>query len=174
MDLAPGNALKWILPPSICLCQKSANISFLCDNVPINVPTCQRRTSFSIWRANVSETFQFLKLACQCAVRRANYFSKKYIFQYQLWFFNINFSIMVNICQFQKCLSISGKFILRKKEFKFLTFACFSLHVINLVSLTYHAQHKSCWKSIHHVSWLRNCFRNKSTPKYSHYKRKEP
>ena len=131
-------------------------------NKRANMPkACQ----FSTWRANVPETCQFLKLACQCAIRRANYFSKKYIFQYQLWFFNINFSIMVNICQFQKCLSISRKFILRKKEFKFLTFACFSLHVINLVSLTYHAQHKSCWKSIHHVSWLRNCFKEQQYSK---------
>ena len=27
---------------------------------------------------------------------------------------------------------------------------------------SYHAHHKSCWKSIHHVSWLRNNFRNNS------------
>ena len=48
---------------------------------------------------------------------------------------------MVIICQFQQILSNSRKFISRKKEFKFLISAYFSLHVINLVSLTYHANH---------------------------------
>ena len=60
------------------------------------------------------------------------------------------------------------KLISQKKEFKFLTFACFPLHVINLVSLTYHVHHKFCWKSIHDVSWLRSYFRKNSTRKYSH------
>ena len=37
----------------------------------------------------------------------------------------------------------------------------------------YHVHQKSSWKSIYHVSWLKNYFRNNSTQKHSHKKRKE-
>ena len=39
---------------------------------------------------------------------------------------NLSFSIMLNICKYQKYLGNSGKFISRNKEFKFL-----SLHNFN-------------------------------------------
>ena len=61
---------------------------------------------------------------------------------------------MVNICKFQEYLGNSRKFISQYKEPKF---ACISLFVVNIVSLTkyvelnskilafiYHAHHKSC------------------------------
>ena len=114
---------------------------FTCQraSVPITLPTWQRRASiFQTGVPTCQMACQFLNFVCQKACQFFNYFLKEYIFQY------LNFSIMVNICKFQEYLGNSKKFILQNKELKLLKFACFFLHVINLVSLTYHSHHKSC------------------------------
>ena len=111
-------------------CQKRANIFHLPANVPINARS-QRRA-----KANHPKACQFLKLACQRAKRRAKFST---IFFFKKFFQYIDFSIIVNVCKFQKYLVNSRKLISRKKEFKFRHF---------LVS---YKHYKSCWKSFHHV-----------------------
>ena len=96
-------------------------------------------------RANVPKACQHFIFTCQRANKRANVPNTCQFF--------------ILACQPAKDVPIfeTGVPTCQKEfEFEFLTFACFSLHVLNLVSLTYYAQHKSYWKSIHHVSWLRN------------------
>ena len=97
------------------------------------VPTYQKRANISFLRAqrankraNTPKACQFFNLACQtCAnfqtgvptcqkvCQFSNHFSKENIFQFLI------FSVMANICKFQKYLDNSRKFILRNQEFKF-------------------------------------------------------
>ena len=69
--------LVWSMCPCVNLpmCQKRANFSFLRANVPKNVPTCQRCTSYSTWCANVLRANQSF-----------NYFSKEF---FNLWIFQL-------------------------------------------------------------------------------------
>ena len=123
---------------SIFTCQRA--------NVPINMSMCQhtkgvpifqiggtawqRRTNFSNWRANVP----IFQLCFNFSIFQLC-FKRKYFSILQF------FNFMVNSCKFQGYLDNSRKFISWNKEFKFLnsTFA----------PLTYHAYHKSCWKTMH-------------------------
>ena len=50
-------------------------------------------------------------------------------------------------------------FLTCQKECQFFNFAC---HKVWQQSI-HHAHHKSCWKTMHHVSWLLNYFTNYST-----------
>ena len=68
-----------------------------------------KRANLQIFHLGVP-TWQFFRLACQCAKRRANFLI---IFQY------LKFSIMVNIWKFPEYLGNSRKFISRNKEFQF-------------------------------------------------------
>ena len=100
------------------------------------VPKACQHFSFTCQRA---KDVPFFKLACQRAKRRANFstiFQKKKMFQLWLTFANFNniWAILNNLSRETKNL-----------KQKILTFACFSLHIINLASLTYYAHHhKSC------------------------------
>ena len=113
-----------------------------------HVLRCQKRTNFSFLRANVSINLPppNTPQTCQFFNLAANVLKGMETFQLLSKIFQfLNFSVMLNICKFQEILENSRKFTLRNKEYKF-------------------------W---HHVSSLRNYFRNCSTRKYSHKKQKE-
>ena len=101
---------------STCLC---ANIPKACQHF---IFMCQCANK----RANMPKAYQFFNLACQThtnfqtgvptcqkVCQFSNHFSKENIFQFLI------FSIMANICKFQKYSGNSRKFILRNQEFKF-------------------------------------------------------
>ena len=139
-----------------CLCAKSMPTFYF------YVPTCQRRAIFQIGvptcqkhdisflRAQRAKDIPFFKLTCQKACQFFNYSSKEKMFQ--LWSTFANFKNTRAILENLSCKA-------KNLKQNILTFACFS-----------HAHHKSFWKSIHYVKWLRNYFRNKSTRKHSHKK----
>ena len=129
----------------------------LLNRVPC-VPTWQKRANISFLSANVvtcqrRAIFQIGVPTCQKACQFFNYFSIEKMFQLWLTFANFKntWVILENLSREAKNLKQN-----------ILTFSCF-----------YYAHHKSFWKSIHYVKWLRNYFRNKSTWKHSHKKWKE-
>ena len=117
-----------------------------------NVPACQRHKKppkgvpiFQIGGSTRQKTCQFLNFINQKACQFLNCFVREN---------TVNFSIMVDICKFQKYLENSRKFISRNKEFKFwhLLISFYTLYILLL--LAYHVQNKSCREGMHHVSWL--------------------
>ena len=118
------------------------------------VPACQRdkKTAkglpiFQIGGSTCQKACQFLNFVSQKACQFLNYFLRENTF---------NFSIMVDICKFQKYLENSRKFISRNKEFKFwhLLISLYTWYTLYLLLLVYHVHHKSGRESMHHVNWL--------------------
>ena len=98
----------------------------------VHVPKCQTRANFSCFtyqrankRANVPKVCQLFSLVCQPAKGELIFqlYLPKSVPIFQLFFKRIfqflNFSIMLNVCKFQKYLGNSRKLILRNKELKF-------------------------------------------------------
>lgn len=50
---------------NVLRCLKDANFSFLHANVPINVPTCEKRVNYSTWYSKVPKACQIFNFACQ-------------------------------------------------------------------------------------------------------------
>ena len=87
------------------------------NHVPY-MPSCQRCANYSIWCPNVPKGCQSSNLARQKAYQFFNCFSKE--------FFNyLNFSIILNIWEFQEYFGNSRKLISWNKEFKFWHFQNF-------------------------------------------------
>ena len=134
--------------PCVHACQHAKSV----PTFHFYVPTCQRRA-----------IFQICVPTCQKACQFFNYFSKEKIFQLWLTFANFKniWVILENSSRETKNLNF---------DICLFLLTCYKSCISSLI---YHAHHKPCWKSIHYVRWIRNYFRNNSTRKHSHKKRKE-
>ena len=101
----------------VLTCKRTKRVPASHFYVPINLPICQRCANYSTCPVNVPKMCQFSNFACQKAYKR------NFQQNYQIF----DFSIMLNICQFQQDMSNSRKLISQGKQFKFRYFQTFVL-----------------------------------------------
>ena len=93
-----------------------ANLPKACQHFPFTCQRANKRAKPKACQSQPSKGVSIFEIGvptCQKACQIFNhFFLKKNIFQY------IDFSIIVNVCKFQKYLVNSRKLISRKKEFK--------------------------------------------------------